>query len=261
MTTRTTHSFWGLPFVLSGALAAFGCQVEDSEQEADDDDVEVAEQAMTSSEGAGDITAMSSYFAEAGGVDEAAEEIESDVESAGCLTVSHEEDATIFEFDECVGRLGFLSMTGTLEVAESTEGEVVTYDLSTDELYLNHWEIEGDWQVTANRSAEEYTWQGSVSVTGPHGWEVQKQASADWSWDGTCKTFSAASEVEGRRGQTRTVEVDEVTRCQGECPSAGSVEVTFPGGATLSWTYNGDDTATVTGPRGGVFDVTLPCAY
>ena len=250
------------PFFLiaaSGALALAGCVAD--EQSADDEDVEVAEQAMTSNEGAGEITAFSAVFAEHADLSAAGSQLESHVEDAECVTVEGDEGSATFVFDGCVGRRGFVSITGTLEVEVRADGSIVTYDFSSDELYLNRVEIAGAWQVVVDEESGTRTWDGGMTMTGPHGHQVETSTSASWLVEGECVTYSASSEITGPLGGVRTVEVDEVTRCAGQCPSGGAVEVEFPGGRTLSWTYNGDDTATVTGPRGREFDVLLPCGY
>jgi hypothetical protein len=242
-----------------GGLSLAGCALD--ERSGDDDDIEVAEQAMTSNEGTAEITSVSMIFAEHADLELANAELQSRVENASCLTIEGEEGAATIEFDGCVGRFGFVSITGTLEVTVDTDGDVVTYDFATDELFLNRVQLSGSWQVVADHENSSRTWEGSMTMIGPHGHEVQTSTSAAWSFDGDCVTYSASSELRGPFGGVRTVEVDEVTRCVGQCPSGGSVTVTFPNGATMSWQYGGDDTAVVTGPRGREFEVLLPCGY
>lgn len=51
-----------------------------------------------------------------------------------------------------------------------------------------------------------------------------------------------------------------VRRCRNQCPMRGDVELSYGRGELLAWTYTGQETATVTGPRGKRFELPLPCA-
>lgn len=78
-----------------------------------------------------------------------------------------------------------------------------------------------------------------------------------------CVIFTGGAKVSGEPlGPLGPIALsgDAVHRCRNECPTSGSVELSYGMGKLLAWTYTGGDTALVTGPRGKRLEVLLPCA-
>jgi hypothetical protein len=219
-----------------------------------DDDLATAEQASTGVEASADMAYLSDYVIEIG-------ETEA-LELPPCVTVDTDH-ATYADvtFAECLLE-GLLYVDGAIHAAISLEaGPTVVYAMSTADLAIGGSTLSGSWTVRDPAAAgAPSTWTGQTDITGPNGRAVAFASSAEWSFDGECASYSIEAQMERAVGTANLV-VDGVTRCLDQCPAAGSVEITNALGAILSWAYDGDATATVVGPRGRAFEVTLLCGY
>jgi hypothetical protein len=82
---------------------------------------------------------------------------------------------------------------------------------------------------------------------------------AEWTVDDACATITAGGQITGTRHGTVAIAERDVHACRNTCPDAGSVELAFDRGQLLRWTYTGEGTAAVIGPRGREFEVPLAC--
>jgi len=253
-------------------------------EEPQTEDVEAAEQASTSTETSTDVAYVSAYFAASPtlgnvplatapeqAIAQVMATIEADLEQPECVTVDTDY-LTYLEitFDECRGARGRLLIDGSIRGELDFEAVpcgpaqcpvALIYDIATSDLVVGGASVAGAWQVRDPlATGEASTWEGQTEIVGPGGRTVSMSSSASWLTDGECTTMSLNAEIERAVGTT-SVTTTGVTRCVDQCPQAGSVAISFALGSTLSWSYDGDTTATVTGPRGQVFEVTLLCAY
>jgi hypothetical protein len=270
-------TFW---MIASLGIAVVGCA-------GDDDgggDVESAESASKAVESTGDVAYVNAYFAGAAELstmatsDAAAEalaaveaEIRADLEASAeaCVTVTT--DASTFievTFDGCTGAQGRITLDGSIrgEISFDTTScgpfecpTAVVYDVSTDGLTIGETTIAGEWTVHDSLAlGVATTWDGELTIS-RGGASITSSSSAEWTVEGDCVTYSLDAEVDlGARSLGITA--DDVTRCMGECPTTGSVNVSTAAGASLSWTYDGGGQATVQVGAGAEIEVTLACA-
>jgi hypothetical protein len=81
--------------------------------------------------------------------------------------------------------------------------------------------------------------------------------SADPSLGDGCVAYDAAFDLAGPRGALSATAIG-VVRCPGMCPRAGVGALALPRGASATWTYGGDATASLE-VRGRTFEVALAC--
>lgn len=92
---------------------------------------------------------------------------------------------------------------------------------------------------------------------------VTASIGAAWQVTGDCVSVTAGAQLSGERlGALGPIALsgEDIQRCRDECPTAGSVELSYGRGKLLAWTYTGAGTAIVMGPRGGRAEVPLACA-
>ncbi|MEZ4400568.1 MAG: hypothetical protein R3B06_11150 [Kofleriaceae bacterium] len=193
-----------------------------------------------------------------------------DLTAPACAQVTSDQRSYVeVTFDRCTGPRGLAELTGTVRA----EVNLVTtpcgptacvaaldYRVATTGLTVNATALDGAWTVRAplaTSAGATYQWDGELTIAGPRR-TVHATSSAQVTLADGCASYAATATLTGA-ARAITVAAVGVTRCLDACPTAGTVTV----GATrgeLSWTYRGDGTATVTGPRGREFDVTLACA-
>lgn len=91
---------------------------------------------------------------------------------------------------------------------------------------------------------------------------VTASIGAAWKVTGDCVSITAGAQLSGERlGALGPIALsgEDIQRCRDECPTAGSVELSYGRGKLLAWTYTGADTAIVIGPRGRRAEVSLAC--
>jgi hypothetical protein len=248
----------GMMFRTSALLVALSSLIACGavEQEPKDDDVVAAEQASTGTDTGTDLAYISEFFsappAEVGGT------IENSATEPECVSTATD-GLTYVDviFDDCLLADGLLYVNGTVHGELAVDAlEAIVYNVSTTNLALGASTVSGSWQVRDPFSpSAPMSWDGQTQIVGPYGHVTNLRTTASWINDGVCTTLI---ELDGTYGLTG-VTADNVHRCAGTCADTGSVSITFLG-ATLSWTYNGNGTATVTGPRGREFVITLACS-
>jgi len=265
-----------------GLLLGVGCAGDADEGGSD---VESAESASKAVESTGDVAYVNAYFAAAAelstmGVADAAAEALAEVEAQiradlqasaeACVTVSTDESTFIeVTFDACTGAQGQITLDGSIrgEISFETTScgpiecpTAVVYEVSTSNLTINDTTISGEWSVHDSLVLGVATpWDGELSISGGAGGWISTSTSAEWTVDGDCVTYSLDSQIDlGARSLSITA--DDVSRCMGECPTSGSVNVTGSAGGSLSWTYDGGGEATVQVGAEAEIEVTLACA-
>ena len=80
-------------------------------------------------------------------------------------------------------------------------------------------------------------------------------------WEGGgsgCSTINGTFTRVGSRSNTASIAIDGYERCDSQCPQAGSVTSTFPGGS-LTLTFDGSSSAQCTSSAGGAQSFALAC--
>jgi hypothetical protein len=104
---------------------------------------------------------------------------------------------------------------------------------------------------------------GDLQLSADDNPPVTASIGAAWTVTGDCVKITAGAQLAGELlGPIGPIALsgDGVQRCRDECPTAGSVELSYGRGKLLAWTYTGAGTAIVIGPRGKRVEVPLACA-
>ena len=106
--------------------------------------------------------------------------------------------------------------------------------------------IAGDFAITTHR--------GSASLVT----ETTYAVGAD---DCVSLASEARAEIDGAGAELGLVAfaATGVERCPQSCPRTGDVEISYDAGALLAWSYTGEPTVAVIGPRGKEAEVALAC--
>lgn len=170
-----------------------------------------------------------------------------------------------YTFDGCTGPYGLVGVTGAVvakyDVVSPTQ---IRLDLSSTGLKVGRatldWTAKAD--ITSTGTSRTMVWDAAIGGTTGRGRPFTRTNKKTITWDAgaACITVSGTSEgdVSGRRLRT---DVTSVSLCRGACPGAGgSVKTTnVATGKSVTITYDGDETATYTGPSGGTAQVRLLC--
>lgn len=79
---------------------------------------------------------------------------------------------------------------------------------------------------------------------------------------GTCVSFTGAGQISGDQlGELGPIALSgqQIQGCRDQCPTSGSVELSYGRGTLLAWTYTGAEIASAIGPRGKRVEVPLGC--
>ncbi|HWO18151.1 MAG TPA: hypothetical protein VNO30_05225 [Kofleriaceae bacterium] len=196
------------------------------------------------------------------------------VANSTCLGVATD-GATFLDLTFNACRIAFvLTLDGALHAGVAIEAvggtpSAVVVSLSSPGLSLAG-------PVRTRRMAGELTLRHPIRQLGaPVELDAELQVSADddapvtaslgaaWTVSGDCVTITAGAQLSGELlGSLGPIALsgDGVQRCREECPTAGSVELSYGRGKLLAWTYTGAGTAIVMGPRGKRVEVPLACA-
>ncbi|WP_428262037.1 hypothetical protein [Haliangium sp.] len=199
-----------------------------------------------------------------------------------CVSVDTDEESYVeVTFRECpTGLFRLFELDGSLradiefDTVPCALGEcpiAVRYTVSTPRLRMGarfgvrFVELAGSWSLYDPIDATAPTeWDSGYMVENHLGRRIAMSSRTRWVVDlNQCVTFSLDGElqVDGRADvDLVALSARGVTRCPGQCPQAGTVELAYGRGELLAWTYTGEDTALVTGPRGQRFERVLPCA-
>ena len=104
--------------------------------------------------------------------------------------------------------------------------------------------------------------EGDLRFATETGGEVALALGAEWTVANNCVTFTGGAQLSGGLlGPVGPIALsgEDVRGCRNQCPTAGSVELSYGRGNLLAWTYTGESTVTVTGPRGKRVEVSLAC--
>jgi hypothetical protein len=104
--------------------------------------------------------------------------------------------------------------------------------------------------------------EGDLRFATETGGEVALALGAEWTVANNCVTFTGGAQLSGDLlGPVGPIALsgEDVRGCRNQCPTAGSVELSYGHGKLLTWTYTGESTVTVSGPRGRRVEVPLAC--
>ena len=94
------------------------------------------------------------------------------------------------------------------------------------------------------------------------GAELLLSLGAEWTVATDCVTLTGGAQLSGDGlGALGPIALsgERFQSCREQCPTAGSVELSYGLGSVLEWTYTGGSTVTVIGPRGKRVTVPLAC--
>jgi hypothetical protein len=103
---------------------------------------------------------------------------------------------------------------------------------------------------------------GDLRFVNDAGAELALSLGAEWTVVNSCVTFTGGAQLSGDLpGALGPIALsgERVQSCRDQCPTAGSVELSYGRGTLLAWTYTGASTVEVRGPRGKRVEVPLAC--
>lgn len=103
---------------------------------------------------------------------------------------------------------------------------------------------------------------GDLRFVNDAGAELALSLGAAWTVANSCVTFTGGAQLTGDLpGAVGSIALsgEGVQSCRDQCPTAGSVELSYGRGTLLAWTYTGASTVEVEGPRGKRALVPLAC--
>jgi hypothetical protein len=243
-----------------------------------------AARSATTIDSASAITYISAYFASAGtaamrdlATTEASALVVAQVQSrakadlldVACVSVETDDKTFVnLTFDHCVGAHGMLNLDGTVGAQVGFEVKpcgpascpvAVVYSVNTTDLHIGAASIIGDWQVRDPLAAElPYTWAGLLDVVTPERGAVFT-SSATFTRTDDCVDLSIDSTVGGSGQRSFTSSASGVHRCMNACPATGTVTIVTQDSETLTWSYDGGVSATVSSDVADDFLLGLTC--
>lgn len=236
--------------------------IDDEEEEIE---VQFSIDAAEGIEATADIAIISGMFAGPASADDSIDAVVRSVEATAgdnCTTI--DTDLVTFlevTFDNCT--VGTILVDGILRAEITRSNTTTTYALSATNLSIGGTTTNGTWTVTPDIAAGTATLAGDLDFVGPRGNSVTAAADAVIDVPNRCVDYSIAGAL-SFEGHTAALDANNVTRCMGVCPAAGDVSLSVETAAghtgSLSWSYDGTGSVTVTTGRGATFPVSLPCS-
>jgi hypothetical protein len=115
-------------------------------------------------------------------------------------------------------------------------------------------------RITAFGAPVEF--EGDLRFSPDGGPELAMSLDAAWQVNGDCVTLTSGAQLSSERlGELGPIALsaEGFKACRNQCPTAGSIELSYGRGALLAWTYTGASTVTVRAPRGKRVEVPLAC--
>jgi hypothetical protein len=103
---------------------------------------------------------------------------------------------------------------------------------------------------------------GDLRFAADGGPELALSLGAEWTVVNGCVTFTGGAQLSGELpGGLGPIALsgERIQSCPEQCPTAGSVQLSYGPGTLLAWTYTGASTVTALGPRGKRVEVALAC--
>lgn len=179
---------------------------------------------------------------------------------AGCVVATAAGTTATYQFTNCRGPYGLVSLNGTLTaqyVSRSVSGWTVHV---TGSLQANSTTLRPDATVAVSSAGATRTATVTVagSGTGRRGVTYSNRGTYTASWDGTCFGINGSVTSTSDAAGSVTFTASNYRRCRGECPAAGGALSVSGASGSTTITYSGGATATVTGRR--TTTVRLYCA-
>lgn len=255
-------------FLVTACFSLVACDGASDVNDNDNDNQEepaTAESAIQSDEANSNMLYLAGYLDVAASSDdggafaEVAAKVTADLQAPDCVAIDTDESSYVeFVFTDCTGAGGHLYLNGTLRGQLSLSREGQTWAVEATDFTLGATAMSGSWQIFHPFDpTEPSTWSGTTTIDGRRG-SVTSTTEASWAIDGNCIDYDYSAELSHPFG-TNGIEGTSIRRCVGECPVRGQVELSYALGASMTWSYNGDETATVTARNGATFDVVLAC--
>jgi hypothetical protein len=180
----------------------------------------------------------------------------------GCATPVETAESVKLTFADCSGPWGLVHVSGSVTVEPPSSGGKGMV-IETKDLQLGGATVSFDatWDVASKGSERTLTWSSTLTGTTARGRSFEIESTGMWTltWQlgGTCIELDGSSQgVVG--GSDLDIEVDGLTRCNADCPAAGTISVTS-GSLSESISFDGSDVATFTTASHRTDDIQLAC--
>jgi hypothetical protein len=186
---------------------------------------------------------------------------------AGCITATANaaSKTVTYVFNGCTGPWGLLALNGTVTVVWSVPStSKLQLQFSASGFKVDNATV--DWMatavITANGSARDMTWTGSLNGTTAGGRAFTRTNNKDLKWNVGQPCISLAGSSDGTiAGAHLVTTVSNYQQCAGSCPAmGGDISVQdMDDGQSWDVKFNGSADAQATGPNGGQVSVPLEC--
>ncbi|MGV3625971.1 MAG: hypothetical protein ACO1OB_34495 [Archangium sp.] len=192
--------------------------------------------------------------------EEVAARVTANMTPSGCLTTTTAGATTTYVFNNCTGKYGLVTMTGTVTATYSRPSSGVT------RVVIESTGFKANASMLNLKTTVDATQQGSVkraeiasetTGTGPRGNTVSREGDYTVTWDEATECIT----LDGTTGSTRATSttVSGFRKCKAQCPSAGVIVHSGARGREVTLTYDGSANAAWSTSGGRSGSVALRC--
>jgi hypothetical protein len=177
----------------------------------------------------------------------------------GCARAQRDGAELGYQLSGCIGPIGHV-IDGAIRATFTEHEDEIGFDLASDDLSIDGREVEfildGVYRAGASDGSVLYT-SGQRLAGAPDALRASFEAQLGWTSGGACLTRTAIGQL-AAGDLTWAAAVDGYERCAGACPSAGTLTVSDPSGASVL-TFDGSSAATLHRQDGNLESVALDC--
>lgn len=186
---------------------------------------------------------------------------------ASCVTKTAEGASVHAEYDHCTGIFGYSDINGGIDATLEVTGECqLRADITDSGNFTNHersYSYDATADILVRPGERDVQWNAHWKGTTRYDQSIEQNGSWHFVYQLSTGCYDFEGSAEGKLdGTPYEYEVEDLSICEDECPSKGTVVALWDGKhAELELTveFDGSDVAKVTGWSGRVFEVEMVC--
>lgn len=151
-----------------------------------------------------------------------------------CAAVDQQGSMLTVTLTECAGPFSDQTLDGTLRVSFRTEDDEVAFDIASTDLTVDGNEAsitaEAVYREEGGEKAVQYTSRRTF-IRNDRLFTGDFESTLTWTAGSACVTSNSSGEI-ASDDRTADVQVEDYTRCAGECPTSGTITLTEAGTVT-----------------------------
>ena len=182
---------------------------------------------------------------------------------AGCASATANGNAITLQLNDCSGPFGINHVTGTVTFAFAavTGGVQIVASATNLQIGGGNLTISATGVLSGTGGARTLTVNTNGGGTGPNGTSVARQGQYTITWNVGDVCAEVSGTVTAGSGNVQSTSFRSFDACATGCPRSGTVTLTDPAtGTTLTTTYNGSTSVTVTSSNGQQSTATITCS-